>query len=137
MPPASSTEEHDPVAMSATWTVRPTTATTQSEAAPGSGQRFHVDASALKGELDWIVMCAIEKDRNRRYDTAKDLAADVQLARELGEVDRLLVADVAGGGGVVVPHGGHLAPLHGADPVAHEHAGVFGRARKWARSAVR
>ena len=31
----------------------------------------------VKGELDWIVMKALEKDRNRRYETANDLAADV------------------------------------------------------------
>jgi eukaryotic-like serine/threonine-protein kinase len=32
----------------------------------------------LRGELDWIVMKALEKDRNRRYDTASAFAADVQ-----------------------------------------------------------
>src|SRR5437763_3377050 len=32
----------------------------------------------VRGELDWVVMKALEKDRNRRYDTAKDFAADVQ-----------------------------------------------------------
>src|SRR5262245_23968978 len=32
----------------------------------------------FRGELDWIVMKALEKDRNRRYDTASTLAADVQ-----------------------------------------------------------
>jgi serine/threonine protein kinase/tetratricopeptide (TPR) repeat protein len=31
-----------------------------------------------RGELDWIVMKALEKDRNRRYGTASALAADVQ-----------------------------------------------------------
>ena len=31
-----------------------------------------------QGELDWIVMKALEKDRNRRYETASALAADVQ-----------------------------------------------------------
>lgn len=31
----------------------------------------------LRGELDWIVMKALEKDRSRRYDTANDLAKDV------------------------------------------------------------
>jgi hypothetical protein len=34
--------------------------------------------SELKGDLDWIVMKALEKDRNRRYDTANGLAMDVQ-----------------------------------------------------------
>jgi len=32
----------------------------------------------IRGDLDWIVMKALEKDRNRRYDTANALAADVQ-----------------------------------------------------------
>jgi tetratricopeptide (TPR) repeat protein len=31
-----------------------------------------------RGELDWIVTKALEKDRNRRYETASTLAADVQ-----------------------------------------------------------
>ncbi len=32
----------------------------------------------LRGELDWIVMKCLEKDRNRRYETANDLAMDLQ-----------------------------------------------------------
>jgi tetratricopeptide (TPR) repeat protein len=32
----------------------------------------------VRGELDWIVMKALEKDRSRRYETASALAADVQ-----------------------------------------------------------
>src|SRR5205823_6002138 len=32
----------------------------------------------MRGELDWIVMKTLEKDRNRRYETANGLAADVQ-----------------------------------------------------------
>ena len=31
----------------------------------------------VRGELDWIVMKALEKDRNRRYETADNFAADV------------------------------------------------------------
>ena len=34
--------------------------------------------SLLKGDLDWIVMKALEKDRNRRYQTANAIAMDVQ-----------------------------------------------------------
>jgi tetratricopeptide (TPR) repeat protein len=34
--------------------------------------------SLLTGDLDWIVMKALEKDRNRRYQTANGLAMDVQ-----------------------------------------------------------
>jgi serine/threonine protein kinase/tetratricopeptide (TPR) repeat protein len=32
----------------------------------------------VRGELDWIVMKALEKDRTRRYETANGLARDVQ-----------------------------------------------------------
>jgi serine/threonine protein kinase/tetratricopeptide (TPR) repeat protein len=32
----------------------------------------------LRGELDWIVLKALEKDRNRRYETASAFAADVE-----------------------------------------------------------
>jgi serine/threonine protein kinase/WD40 repeat protein len=32
----------------------------------------------LRGELDWIVMKALEKDRNRRYDSVSALSADVE-----------------------------------------------------------
>ncbi len=34
--------------------------------------------SSVHGELDWIVMKALEKDRNRRYESASGFAADVQ-----------------------------------------------------------
>ena len=32
----------------------------------------------VRGELDWIVMKALEKSRNRRYETASSLGADIQ-----------------------------------------------------------
>ena len=35
-------------------------------------------AKLLRGELDWVVMRALEKDRDRRYDSAAGLAKDVQ-----------------------------------------------------------
>ena len=35
-------------------------------------------ARQLRGELDWIVMKAIEKDRSRRYETANGLAMDIR-----------------------------------------------------------
>jgi eukaryotic-like serine/threonine-protein kinase len=35
-------------------------------------------SALVKGDLDWIVMKALEKDRNRRYDTASTFAADVR-----------------------------------------------------------
>jgi eukaryotic-like serine/threonine-protein kinase len=46
-----------------------------------SAQR-HMEPARLtklvKGELDWIVMKTLEKDRNRRYETANGFAADIQ-----------------------------------------------------------
>jgi hypothetical protein len=42
----------------------------------------HTDAPKLmhllRGDLDWIVMKALEKDRARRYETANGLATDIQ-----------------------------------------------------------
>src|SRR5207249_4766691 len=34
--------------------------------------------NVLRGDLDWIVMKALEKDRARRYETANGLASDIQ-----------------------------------------------------------
>jgi hypothetical protein len=46
-----------------------------------AGQR-HIEVSKLlselRGDLDWIVVKALEKDRARRYETANDLAMDIQ-----------------------------------------------------------
>lgn len=35
-------------------------------------------AASLRGDLDWIAMKALEKDRSRRYETANGLAEDIQ-----------------------------------------------------------
>jgi tetratricopeptide (TPR) repeat protein len=35
-------------------------------------------SQVVRGELDWIVMKALEKDRNRRYESASAFAADVE-----------------------------------------------------------
>src|SRR5262249_30147814 len=35
-------------------------------------------AALVRGELDWIVLKALEKDRSRRYESASGFAADVQ-----------------------------------------------------------
>src|SRR5262249_40946826 len=44
--------------------------------------RRHTDAGKLtkliRGDLDWIVMKCLEKDRSRRYETANGLARDIQ-----------------------------------------------------------
>ncbi len=37
----------------------------------------------VRGDLDWVVMKALEKDRSRRYETANELARDIQ--RHLGD----------------------------------------------------
>jgi tetratricopeptide (TPR) repeat protein len=38
-------------------------------------------AKVVRGELDWIVMKALEKDRSRRYQTANSLARDIERYR--------------------------------------------------------
>ena len=47
-----------------------------------TAQRRGLDApqlvSELRGDLDWIVMKALEKDRDRRYETANGLAMEIQ-----------------------------------------------------------
>jgi len=43
-------------------------------------------AKGVRGELDWIVMKALEKDRSRRYETASAFALDVQRHLEDGPV---------------------------------------------------
>jgi tetratricopeptide (TPR) repeat protein len=51
------------------------------ETLPTVSARRSVDARrlgpSLRGELDWVVMKSLEKDRRRRYETASDFAADV------------------------------------------------------------
>jgi serine/threonine protein kinase/tetratricopeptide (TPR) repeat protein len=50
-------------------------------AAEVSGNRQTVPRALrklMRGELDWIVMKALDKDRNRRYETASGLAADLR-----------------------------------------------------------
>ncbi len=44
-------------------------------------------AKLMKGELDWVLLKALEKDRTRRYDTANALSRDIQryLADEVVE----------------------------------------------------
>jgi serine/threonine protein kinase/tetratricopeptide (TPR) repeat protein len=43
-----------------------------------SAQRKTEPAKLVRGELDWIVMKALEKDRHRRYETANGFARDIQ-----------------------------------------------------------
>jgi serine/threonine protein kinase len=64
--------------------LRPSTKlnTLQGDARTTAGKRRQSDVGRLvhqvQGDLDWIVMKCLEKDRQRRYDTANGLAADIQ-----------------------------------------------------------
>jgi serine/threonine protein kinase len=64
--------------------VRPSTrfATLDGEELTKTAKRRSSDISRMihqiKGDLDWIVMKCLEKDRSRRYDSASALAADVK-----------------------------------------------------------
>ncbi len=52
------------------------------DTATATAQRRRTDArqlsTMLRGDLDWIAMKCLEKDRTRRYDTASGLAADIR-----------------------------------------------------------
>jgi WD40 repeat protein/serine/threonine protein kinase len=63
--------------------LRPSTRLSRStDSLPRVSAQRHMEPAKLtnlvRGELDWIVMKALEKDRNRRYETASAFAADVQ-----------------------------------------------------------
>jgi tetratricopeptide (TPR) repeat protein len=61
---------------------KPSTRLSSSEALPSIAANRHSEPARLSrdvsGELDWIVMKCLEKDRNRRYQTASALAEDLQ-----------------------------------------------------------
>ena len=50
---------------------------TAASAAAARGTEAKQLVSLLRGDLDWITMKALEKDRTRRYGTAAELAADI------------------------------------------------------------
>ena len=58
---------------------KPSTRLTETQATESKqgSKAPRISASSLKGDLDWIVMKAIEKDRARRYETANAFAADI------------------------------------------------------------
>jgi serine/threonine protein kinase/Leucine-rich repeat (LRR) protein len=64
--------------------VRPSTALStmaqdaQTNVARSRGSEAPSLIGMLRGDLDWIVMKCLEKDRTRRYETANDLAADLR-----------------------------------------------------------
>jgi serine/threonine protein kinase/tetratricopeptide (TPR) repeat protein len=61
---------------------KPSTKLSQSDMLPAIATNRHTEparlSNTLRGELDWIVMKALEKDRARRYETANGLAMDIQ-----------------------------------------------------------
>jgi serine/threonine-protein kinase len=61
---------------------KPSTRLSTSETLPSVAANRHTEPARLSkdvsGELDWIVMKALEKDRSRRYETANGFAMDVQ-----------------------------------------------------------
>jgi serine/threonine protein kinase/Flp pilus assembly protein TadD len=67
--------EEDPPKPSTRLSTLGKAATTISERRQSDPRRL---SQLFQGELDWIVMKALEKDRNRRYESANALAGDVQ-----------------------------------------------------------
>jgi tetratricopeptide (TPR) repeat protein len=61
---------------------KPSLRLSSSYSLPSIAANRHIEPKKLstlvRGELDWIVMKALEKDRTRRYETANGLAADIQ-----------------------------------------------------------
>ena len=60
---------------------RPSTKVSTADALPSIAASRDIEPAhlkrALQGDLDWIVMKALEKDRTRRYETANGFAADI------------------------------------------------------------
>src|SRR5262249_18931743 len=61
---------------------RPSTRLSTDEAAPSLAALRQTEpkrlSALLRGELDWVVMRCLEKQRDRRYETASALARDLQ-----------------------------------------------------------
>jgi serine/threonine protein kinase/Flp pilus assembly protein TadD len=61
---------------------RPSTRLSSSDTLPAIAAARQTEPAKLtklvRGELDWVVMKALEKDRNRRYETANGLGQDVE-----------------------------------------------------------
>ena len=61
---------------------RPSTRLSTTDELPSIAANRNLEPKKLsglvRGELDWIVMKALEKDRNRRYETANGFAMDIQ-----------------------------------------------------------
>ena len=61
---------------------KPSTKVSSSQSLPSIAANRRIEPARLgnmiRGELDWIVMKALEKDRDRRYETANGLGKDIQ-----------------------------------------------------------
>jgi serine/threonine protein kinase len=61
---------------------RPSTRLSEDASLPDLAARMRIEparlATLLRGELDWIVVKCLEKDRSRRYETANALSRDIQ-----------------------------------------------------------
>ncbi|MEM0925983.1 MAG: serine/threonine-protein kinase, partial [Planctomycetota bacterium] len=61
---------------------RPSARLSSSDSLPSQAARRHVTPLKLtrlvRGELDWIIMKALEKDRNRRYESPSSLGQDLE-----------------------------------------------------------
>src|SRR5262245_54138136 len=61
---------------------KPSARLSTSETLPSIAANRHTEPARLnndvRGELDWIVMKCLEKDRNRRYETPNSLARDIE-----------------------------------------------------------
>jgi serine/threonine protein kinase/tetratricopeptide (TPR) repeat protein len=61
---------------------KPSTRLSSTEELPSVAAQRQIEPAKLtkliRGDLDWIVMKALEKDRNRRYETANGFAIDIQ-----------------------------------------------------------
>ena len=53
-------------------------AKTATDVAKRRSSQVQLLSKSFKGDLDWIVMKALEKDRNRRYETANGLSKDIE-----------------------------------------------------------
>jgi len=98
----------------------------------------------VRGDLDWIVLKALEKDRTRRYPTANDLAMDVQhylvdepvsarppsaayKLRKLIQRNKLLAAGLVVIGTLLIAGLGIVSVLLAREQVAHRDADVARR----------
>ncbi len=70
---------------------KPSTRVSSSANLPTIAAQRNLDSKQLgrsiRGDLDWIVMKAIEKERGRRYDTANGLARDIERFLNLEAVE--------------------------------------------------